>query len=82
MTERIEQRGPGRRVVIEARPSRYGGTYERQTLEIKCCGRWLRCDAFTNTCPACGADYNTTGSRLAPREQWGEETGEHWTDCV
>jgi len=36
---------------------------------------------MTNTCNACGADYNWNGTRLAPREQWGEETGEHWTDC-
>jgi hypothetical protein len=49
----------------------------------------LRCDCgcevelrnFTNTCHDCGADYNTSGSRLAAREFWGEETGEHWTEC-
>ena len=43
---------------------------------IQCCGQTLECDGFTNTCPVCGADYNWNGTRLAPREQWGEETGE------
>lgn len=46
----------------------------------------LRCDCghhvalghhFTNTCDNCHADYNSQGTRLAPRSQWGEETGEY-----
>lgn len=53
-----------------------------RTKKIKCsCGRTVYCPNFTNTCE-CGADYNWSGLLLAPREQWGEETGEHWTDCV
>lgn len=49
--------------------------------EIECyCGRKVICRNFTNTCD-CGRDYNFAGSLLAPRSQWGEETGEHWTDC-
>lgn len=39
------------------------------------------CDSFTNTCEHCGADYNFNGDMLAPRSQWGEETGERWEDC-
>ena len=47
----------------------------------KCgCGRHVTLANFTNTCE-CGADYNSSGQALAPRSQWGEETGEHWTDC-
>lgn len=58
------------------------GDHERATLVQACdCGRQVWCDGFTNTCE-CGADYNSSGQLLAPREQWGEETGEHWTDCV
>lgn len=30
----------------------------------------------------CGAEYNSAGQRLAPREQWGEETGESYADIV
>jgi|AACY02.17.fsa_nt_gi hypothetical protein len=45
------------------------------------CGCEVTLDRFTNTCWECGADYNMSGSRLADRSQWGQETGEHWTDC-
>lgn len=49
---------------------------------IKCCGKDLECDSFTNTCGQCGADYNMSGQRLAAREQWGEETGETASDIL
>ena len=45
-------------------------------------GMCERCDnevdltGFTNTCNICDADYNLDGQLLAPRSQWGEETGE------
>lgn len=45
------------------------------------CGKEVVCSNFTNTC-YCGADYNFSGTRLAPRSQWGEETGEHWSDIT
>lgn len=45
------------------------------------CGEDVELSRFTNTCHRCGADYNGSGQELAPRSQWGEETGEHWTDC-
>jgi hypothetical protein len=35
---------------------------------------------IANPCPECGTDYSATGQRLAPREQWGEETGESLAD--
>ena len=54
----------------------------RSVQEVKCCGTWLMCDAFTNTCGKCGADYNMNADRLAPRSQWGEETGETYADIV
>lgn len=50
--------------------------------EVKCCGKWLRCDGFTNTCERCGRDYNWAGQMLAPRSQWGEDTGEHLADIL
>ena len=43
------------------------------------CGAEVILDSFTNTCD-CGRDYNMSGQELAPREQWGEETGEDWFD--
>ena len=49
----------------------------RQVKEIKCeCGHSLQLWAFTNTCNVCGSDYTRDGQLLAPRSQWGEETGE------
>lgn len=45
------------------------------------CGRKITLSRFTNTC-ACGRDYCMSGGELAPREQWGEETGEHHTDIA
>lgn len=48
----------------------------RRVLKIRCeCGQELFCPNFTNTCD-CGRDYNWAGQLLAPRSQWGEETGE------
>jgi len=35
-----------------------------------------------NTCYLCGADYDGDGERLAQREQWGEEAGEHPADIA
>jgi hypothetical protein len=45
------------------------------------CGEVVELSGFTNPCD-CGADYNFAGQRLAPRNQWGEETGEHPSDIA
>lgn len=48
---------------------------------VECeCGEEVECHSFTNTCD-CGRDYNFNGDLLAPRKFWGEETGEHWSEC-
>jgi len=49
--------------------------------ECNRCGRDVHLSGFTNTCE-CGADYNMSGQMLAPREQWGEETGETVADIL
>jgi hypothetical protein len=46
------------------------------------CGAEVELDGFTNTCDNCHADYNWAGQLLAPRSQWGEETGEHLSDIL
>jgi hypothetical protein len=49
-------------------------------IECKACGREvLLYDSWANTCD-CGAEYNGFGQRLAPRSQWGDETGEVFDD--
>lgn len=56
--------------------------YHRQQRLGKCdCGRIVELDRFTCPCE-CGRDYNSSGQLLAPREQWGEETGECWADII
>jgi hypothetical protein len=45
------------------------------------CGAIVELGRFTCTC-RCGRDYNWNGTLLAPREQWGEETGETAADIL
>jgi hypothetical protein len=65
------------------------GEGEHETWEVRdyspaigecSCGERVTLSSFTNTC-SCGVDYNMSGQQLACRSQWGEETGEHWSDC-
>lgn len=46
------------------------------------CGAEVVLNDFTNTCDECWRDYNVSGQLLAPRSQWGEETGEHPADVA
>jgi hypothetical protein len=63
--------------------------YNEQTGEreeaalLQCfCGAEIQLWGFTNTCHRCGADFNSAGQHLAPRAQWGEETGEPLSDIL
>lgn len=55
-----------------------------QDASIRCdrCRSTIWLTGFTNTCDRCGADYNQSGQLLAPRSQWGEETGESVADIL
>lgn len=58
------------------------GSYKKFVPVVLChCGKEVRCTGFTNTCE-CGSDYNFAGQQLAPRSQWGEETGETADDIL
>lgn len=46
------------------------------------CNTQVELEHFTNTCDNCGTDYNSSGSQLASRHLWGEETGEHPSECI
>lgn len=50
--------------------------------ECNRCGCKVALYGFTNTCEKCGTDYNMSGQELAPRSQWGEETGESLCDIL
>lgn len=55
----------------------------RHPARLRCtCGEVVVLEHFTNTCDKCGADYNSSGQHLAPRSQWGEETGESLSDIL
>ena len=56
-------------------------SYTEPAIGLCDCGEQVALSNFTNTC-ACGADYNTAGQLLAPRYQWGEETGESLSDIL
>jgi hypothetical protein len=69
----------GRRV-DEAVKDTYFRSYRRSAVGECVCGQEVSLSGFTNTCE-CGLDYNMSGQMLAPREQWGEECNEQWSDC-
>jgi hypothetical protein len=50
---------------------------------LRCeCGAFLDWCGFGQdySCDRCGREYNSGGQALAPRSQWGEETGETAAD--
>lgn len=52
----------------------------RPVVECSHCQAEVLCDnSWANACEVCGTEYNSAGQRLAPREQWGEETGERFS---
>ena len=81
---------------ILRRGERQGATFASDAFTRIDPGRWepglLRCDCGAEIemggpgedveCDQCGREFNSGGQELAPREHWGEETGEHWTDIV
>ena len=57
----------------------------RATLPpVECpCGREVPADGYQDVeCGACGRWLTCGGSELAPVDQWGEETGETWSEAV
>ena len=62
-------------------PTWHAQTGERiAPLTIECrCGQPLELwSSWANECPTCHVEYNGSGQELAPRELWGEETGEQF----
>jgi hypothetical protein len=56
----------------------WGKNPNREYPVVKCdCGAEVHCDnAWANPCEDCDREYGSGGYQLAPRSQWGEETGE------
>jgi len=59
----------------------YTSCYAEPAVGLCDCGKEVTLYGFTNTCE-CGRDYNMSGQLLAPRCQWGEETGESLADIL
>lgn len=59
----------------------YSYDYTQPAIGKCCCGRKVHLDHYTNPCE-CGRDYSIDGHLLAPRSQWGIETGEHPADIA
>lgn len=62
--------------------SKREGKHKPAVGECNKCRKPVTLAGFTNTCGECGLDYNMSGQQLAPREQWGEETGETVADIL
>lgn len=60
------------------------GRLYREPMIIKCsCGSRLELwSSWANPCDRCHREWNSDGSELAPRSQWGEETGETQADFI
>lgn len=60
----------------------YTHTYITPKMGV-CCDTEFELSSFTNWCPDCDQPYNSAGQALSRNyQQWGEETGEHWTECI
>ena len=67
-TIRDEIRDPDTYQLIEAR-----------VIACNRCGNAVELwSSWANECGRCGVEYNGSGQELAPREFWGEETGERF----
>lgn len=54
-----------------------------QTIKCNNCEQIVELvNSPTITCGGCGTDYNCFGEELAPREEWGWETGENLADIM
>lgn len=62
--------------------SRWESSYRVPAVGKCYCGGLVTLEGFTNTCDSCERDYNSGGQLLAPRSQWGEETGESLSDIL
>lgn len=46
------------------------------------CGALVTLASNSNQCEKCRTWYNFAGQQLTDPKEWGEETGEHWSDII
>lgn len=62
---------------------KHNTSYWEDTVAKCICGEEIQLSRrFTSTCDECDRDYNSSGQLLADRSQWGEETGESYSDIM
>lgn len=65
--------------VIDKGVVQYAHSYmEPAVIECVCGSEVELNSSWANSCEKCNREYNMGGQLLAPREQWGEETGERF----
>lgn len=70
------------RTILDKGVRSWTHTYREPAVGLcNSCRKEVVLEGFTNTCE-CGLDYNSAGQQLAPRSQWGEETGETSADIL
>jgi hypothetical protein len=63
--------------------NRYEWTYKEPGVVRCVCGAEVElASTWANSCEVCDREYNGSGQLLAPRSQWGEETGETSADFI
>jgi hypothetical protein len=69
-------------ITREGSPGGFSYTCDKDGTLDNVADRAVLAEKLTNTCHDCHTDYNMSGQELAPREQWGEETGESIADIL
>jgi len=69
------------KALTQGRVIKYDGSWTEEAVGLCECGCEVELGQFTNACD-CGRDYDRGGQLLAPRSQWGEETGESVADIL
>lgn len=75
-------REDGGRTFRAPRVDQHVARWTEPRVGLCACGCEVELERFTNTCERCERDYNSAGQELAPRDQWGEETGEYLGDIL
>lgn len=67
--------------VVDRGVRRSENTYtEPAAIRCRCGAEVVLYSSWASECEKCGTEYNGGGQALAPRSQWGEETGESVAD--
>jgi hypothetical protein len=75
-TEEVKK--PNSEIIDEGVQRRVHSYWEPATVRCHCGEIITLSDHFANMCEKCETEYGFNGGQLAPRSQWGYETGENF----